>query len=208
MVLHGQGLDEALRTGTAQVRSFLIDMNTLFERFLERVIRIGLSDDNVTVEAQRSDSIFWRPDAQTRYARVRPDLLIQRAERPHARLPVDAKYKRYDDRRVDVGDLTQAFLYAYAYRDPEATGPPRAILVHPSETPGAPRVIPLQVRSVAERTVDADVAVVSVHIPTFLEAAGCGGDSCLDDLRGLIVEMLPPSSVGSAHLEVGPMPAA
>ncbi len=73
------------------------------------------------VEAQRSDSIFWRPDLRVRYARVRPDLLVQqRRDRPHARLPLDAKYKRYDNAKVDVGDLTQAFLYAYAYRDPEA----------------------------------------------------------------------------------------
>jgi 5-methylcytosine-specific restriction enzyme subunit McrC len=197
MVLQGQGLDEALQAGTAQVRSFLIDMNTLFERFLERVLRIVLSEDTVTVEAQRSDSIFWRPDTQTRYARVRPDLLVRRADHPRAQLPIDAKYKRYDDRRVDVDDLTQAFLYAYAYRDPGATGPPRAILVHPSETPGEPRVIPLQVRSVAERTVDADVTVIGIHIPTFLEAEDDADGSCFTPLRCAIGEMpRPPSDPG------------
>jgi 5-methylcytosine-specific restriction endonuclease McrBC regulatory subunit McrC len=105
-------------------------MNTLFERFLERALRLAVERAGVEVEAQRPDSIFWRPDVHARYARVRPDLLLQHAERTQARLPIDAKYKRYDAGKADVDDLTQVFLYAYAYRDPEATGtPPRAVLV-------------------------------------------------------------------------------
>ena len=84
MVLQEQGPDEALGTGQARLRSFLIDMNTLFERFLERALRVAVQPAGVGVEAQRSESIFWRPDLRARYARVRPDLLLQRAERPHA----------------------------------------------------------------------------------------------------------------------------
>jgi 5-methylcytosine-specific restriction enzyme subunit McrC len=202
MVLQEQGPDEALATGEARLRSFLIDMNTLFERFLERALRLAVQPAGARVEAQRSDSIFWRPDLRARYARVRPDLLVQRANRPHARLPLDAKYKRYDNGKVDVDDLTQVFLYAYAYRDPEATGtPPRAVLVHPSETPGEPRVTPLQVRSVAERVVDAELTVVAVHIPTVLDAADAGGGPSLDVLRELSLGMLPPAGVALAELD-------
>ena len=193
MVLQDQGPDEALPTGEARLRSFLIDMNTLFERFLEQVLRLALEPAGVRVEAQRSDSIFWRPDLRARYARVRPDLLLQRAERRHARLPLDAKYKRYDSGKVDVDDLTQVFLYAYAYRDPEAAdAPPRSVLVHPSETPGEPRITPLQVRSVAERVVDAELTVVGVHIPTILDAADAGGGRSLDVLRELSLGLLLP----------------
>jgi 5-methylcytosine-specific restriction enzyme subunit McrC len=210
MVLQEQGLDEALGTGQAQVRSFLIDMNTLFEKFLERALRIALQPVDVRVAAQRSDSIFWRPDLRARYARVRPDLLLQRDSRPHARVPLDAKYKRYDNAKVDVDDLTQVFLYAYAYRDPEAIGtPPRALLVHPSETPGEPRVTPLQVRSVAERVVDAELTVVAVHIPTVLGEADAGSGPTLDALRELSLRTLPPAGVAVAELDVvGPSSAA
>jgi 5-methylcytosine-specific restriction enzyme subunit McrC len=202
MVLQEEGPDQGLATGQARVRSFLIDMNTLFERFLERALRVALQPAGVGVEAQRSDSIFWRPDLRAHYARVRPDFLLRRADRPHARVPLDAKYKRYDNEKVDVDDLTQVFLYAYAYRDPEATGePPRALLVHPSETPGEPRVTPIQVRSVAERVVDAELTVVGVHVPTVLDEADAGGGPSLDALRELSLRLLPPAGVAVTEFD-------
>jgi 5-methylcytosine-specific restriction enzyme subunit McrC len=208
LVLKQQGPNEALATGTAPLRSFLIDMNTLFERFLERALRLALAPAGVRVVAQQSDSIFWRPDIRRPYARVRPDLLIHHPERPQARLPIDAKYKRYDAQAVDVDDLTQVFLYAYAYREPGAAGgPPRAILVHPSETPGEPRRTLLQVRSVAERAVDAELTIIAVHIPTVLDSADAGGGPALDELRDIALDLLPPATTGaedarrpSAHL--------
>jgi 5-methylcytosine-specific restriction enzyme subunit McrC len=200
MLLQEVGLDQKLATGAPRVRSFLIDMNTLFEQFLERVLRLALLPEGVRVEVQRSDSIFWRPDDHTRYARVRPDLLLRRPERPHARLPVDAKYKRYDVGRVNVDDLSQAFLYAYAYRDPEAAGvPPRAILVHPAESAGEPRTTPIQVRSVAERIVDAELAVVAIHLPTILDEVDAGGGPALDALRGIALDALPARPASGMH---------
>jgi 5-methylcytosine-specific restriction enzyme subunit McrC len=203
MVLQEQGPDEALTTGQARLRSFLIDMNTLFEQFVERAIRLAVQSVGVGVEAQRSDSIFWRPDRRERYARVRPDLLLHRLGRPYARLPLDAKYKRYDNGKVDVGDLTQVFLYAYAYRDPEAGDtPPRAVLVHPGETAGEPRVTQLQVRSVAERNVDAELTVAAVHIPTVLDEAEAGGGPSLDALRELSLGLLPSADVALEQLGV------
>jgi 5-methylcytosine-specific restriction enzyme subunit McrC len=193
MILEELGLDEALHTGRAPLRSFLIDMNTLFERFLERTLELALRPMGVRVKAQRSDSIFWRPDHGAPYARVRPDLVLERAERQQVRLPVDAKYKRYDDRNVNVDDLTQAFLYAYAYRDP-AGAPlrPRAVLVHPSETRAEPRLTRLEVRSVEERAVDAELAVLAVHIPTVLDAAERSSGRSIEVLRELLLGMLPP----------------
>jgi 5-methylcytosine-specific restriction enzyme subunit McrC len=196
MVLERRGPDEALMSGPARLRSFLLDMNTLFERFLERVLRLALASAGVRVDPQQSGSIFWRPAIHKHYARVRPDLLITRVERAHARLTVDAKYKRYDGQKADVGDLTQVFLYAYAYRDPEAIAtPPRAILVHPSETAGVTGVTPLQVRSVAERSVDAELAVVGVHIPTVLDDVAAGGGKSLDALADTVLRWTPPTGL-------------
>jgi 5-methylcytosine-specific restriction enzyme subunit McrC len=194
MILDEQGPDETLSTGRAAIRSFLVDMNTLFERFLERLLRIACEPVGIDVTAQRSDSIFWRPDLRTRYARIRPDLLLHRAARPTSRLPVDAKYKRYDRGNVDVDDLTQAFLYAYAYRDPAASGPPRAVLIHPTETPGNPFRMPLQVRSVAERTIDAELSILAVHIPTLLDAAQAASTDRQHVFSGLAATLLSPAT--------------
>jgi 5-methylcytosine-specific restriction enzyme subunit McrC len=203
MILQQQALDSDLTHAEQQgdqpadmvrLRSFLIDMNTLFERFLERVLQDALREAGIHVKAQRSDPIFWRPDTGKAYARVRPDLLVRPRESEDIHLPVDAKYKRYDGGAADVGDLTQAFLYAYAYR---ATGQssetPGAILIHPIETPGAPSVTPLEVRSVVERTVDAALVVVGVHIPTILDEVARGEGIGLDRLRSLVLERLPRS---------------
>jgi 5-methylcytosine-specific restriction enzyme subunit McrC len=189
LVLHHVGLDEALSTGQASVRSFLVDMNRLFERFVERGLALALAPLNISVTTQRSDSIFWRPDSHMRYARVRPDCVVH-IDKSSARLPVDAKYKRYFERRVDVDDLTQVFLYAYAYRDPRSPDPPRAMLIHPSESRGKPRRIPLEVRSVAERQVDAELTVVSIHIPTVLDEAETGGGPTLTALAELVLQRL------------------
>src|SRR5262249_20680804 len=107
MVLDRDGPDEALTPGPARLRSFLIDMSTLFERVLQRLLRCALCATGVTVVAQRAAPIFWRPDLRATYTGVRPDLILQRHARRQARLPLDAKYKRYDGANVDAGDLTQ-----------------------------------------------------------------------------------------------------
>jgi 5-methylcytosine-specific restriction enzyme subunit McrC len=46
------------------------------------------------------------------------------------RLAVDAKYKIYDERKVDPGDIAQIFLYAYAY---DQSSQPTAVLIYPTE---------------------------------------------------------------------------
>ena len=191
MLLADRGPDEALRTGQPRLRSFLIDMNALFERFLERIMRMILEPAGVHLASQRSDSIFWRPEVNTPYARVRPDLIAHDASSPSARLPIDAKYKSYDTRKVDVEDLTQIFLYAYAYRRPGIGGArPKAMLVHPTEVPGDPRRTRVEVRSIAERAIDAELSVVGLHIPTLLDAATAGGGSSFDALRTISLGLL------------------
>jgi hypothetical protein len=65
---------------------------------------------------------------------VIPDLLV---EPPTGqRIPADAKYKRYDDRRVDRGDVYQAFLYAFAYAHP-TTGAPSSLILYPATSSSA-----------------------------------------------------------------------
>ena len=195
MVLRERSLDEALASGPRRVGSFLIDMNTLFEHFVEQLLQFVLKPSGIGIAAQSSHSIFWRPDLQTRYAGVRPDILLDRGQGGPERLPLDAKYKRYDSSKVEVGDLTQVFLYAYAYRQTPAAEVPRAVLLHPSETPGVPVLVPLQVHSVDERSVDAEIAVLGVHIPTVLAEVKLGWGPALEALRVLLLAQLPSAAI-------------
>ncbi len=179
LLLEGLGPADELTSGSTRARSFLIDMNKLFERFVERALETILDDALFRIRAQRSESIFWDATEHRRYARVRPDLLVERRDRAQVRLPVDAKYKRYggsETRKIVVADLSQAFMYAYAYRDPGSTTPPRAALVYPSERPGQPELVRLEVKSVAERMVDAQLIGIGVHIPTLLDELRTAGD--------------------------------
>ena len=53
-------------------------------------------------------------------------------------MPVDAKYKLYDERKLDPADVYQVFFYAYAYArqpdvDPDRTS---AFIVYPASTGG------------------------------------------------------------------------
>ncbi len=88
--------------------------------------------------------------------------------------------KRYgggsETRKIEVADLSQAFMYAYAYRDPGSATPPRAALVYPSERPGQPELVRLEVGSVAERMADAQLIGIGVHIPTLLDELRTAGD--------------------------------
>ena len=58
-----------------------------------------------------------------------PDFLVSSGG-SSKRLAVDAKYKIYDDRKVDSGDIAQIFLYAYAY---DHSSQPTALLIYPTQ---------------------------------------------------------------------------
>jgi 5-methylcytosine-specific restriction enzyme subunit McrC len=110
-------------------------MNRLFEAFVTRLLADTLEPRGIRVLPQhRSPSIVVDEDLGTTYARVIPDLLVDLPT--GRRLPADAKYKRYDDRRVDPGDVYQAFLYAFAYADPGG-GSPASLILYPATSGSA-----------------------------------------------------------------------
>jgi 5-methylcytosine-specific restriction enzyme subunit McrC len=96
-------------------------------------------------------------------------LLDHRAPGGRIRLPVDAKYKLYDARRLDPADVYQAFFYAYAYHRPGAdpTSQPSALLVYPSSEAGAR--VALRVRR-EDGATTARISAIGVHIPATLRA--------------------------------------
>jgi len=69
---------------------------------------------------KRNRLTIWDPDAGRPYQTVIPDLLLdQRRVGVRTLLPVDAKYKLYDEHSISPGDVYQAFLYSYAFSPKE-----------------------------------------------------------------------------------------
>lgn len=115
-----------------RVIAFLLNMNLLFERFVWVLFSTVLRGTQVNVAYQKRNRLtIWDPDAGRPYQTVIPDLLLdQRRGGVHARLPVDAKYKLYDEHSISPGDVYQAFLYSYAF-SPEGAQP-RAVIAYPA----------------------------------------------------------------------------
>jgi len=169
ILLDGSGVKDLLAPGDTSCFAFLIDMNRLFERFIHRLVERLLGRGSWQVRYQRADtSIIWNADTGRSYARVIPDLLVEDST-TGVRLAIDAKYKRYDERKLASSDIYQSFLYAYAYGAETAPRVPRAVLVYPSET-GSVSAIRLRVRSAA-RLGAAEITAVGIPIPAALREA-------------------------------------
>ena len=53
------------------------------------------------------------------------------------RLPVDAKYKLYDNKKINEADVYQTFFYAFAYAsESKARHPARAVILYPRAADG------------------------------------------------------------------------
>lgn len=171
LLLDGTGPEDPLVAGNQRAQSFLIDMSKLFERFVEKLLRAS-HPSGLQIRAQQSHSIFWDADRQTNYGRVRPDFLVESRSRDRRRLPLDAKYKRYSGpqgRKISAEDLSQAFIYAYAFREPSSPDDPVAVIVYPSELPDGDDLIHIEVHNTAESLIEAKVIGVGLHIPSILE---------------------------------------
>ena len=164
LVLQGLGPDDILLSGDSRCFAFLLDMNRLFERFVARLLQSLVAGIEFRVETQRQDSIVRRVDSGKRYGNIRPDILLtSRAD--GRRLPVDSKWKRYDTRKVDAGDIAQMFLYAYAYAVNDPT--PAALLLYPTESLDVAHT-PLMVRSV-EQVKRARISILGVPVRVLLD---------------------------------------
>jgi len=147
-------------------------MNRLFERFITRWLQQMLAGSEYRVLAQRRDrTILWNAELSRPYASVIPDLVVERRNQPGAYLPVDAKYKLYDQRSMASGDIYQTFLYAYAYGEQHQVLPTAFVLYPASTINGGPSL--LHVRRSGGIT-SAQLRAIPVHIPTALAEAKLG----------------------------------
>ena len=135
LILGGLSIQDLLSSGSVKSYSFLLDMNQLFERFVEKLIRALLASSPIRIHSQhREGSILWNVTLNRRHAHVIPDLLLEHETLPSHRLVIDAKYKRYDNRKISNADINQTFLYAYAFHAGVDTMP-RALLLYPASQP-------------------------------------------------------------------------
>lgn len=113
--------ENALRIG-----AFLVNMNALFERFIEWLIARVCIEADINLEAQKRNSSLMTVNGQARRS-IAPDLVLQ-CEGHQAAL--DAKYKLYDKQEISQSDIYQLLLYAQCYTGFTAT--PTSYLVFPT----------------------------------------------------------------------------
>ena len=134
LLLGGLGVEDVLASGNTDSFAFLLNMNLLFERFVWVLFTRALHGTEVSVAYQKRNPLtIWDPDANRSYQTIIPDLLLdQRREGARSRVPVDAKYKLYDEHSISPEDVYQAFMYSYAFSE-EGT-PARAAIAYPAST--------------------------------------------------------------------------
>lgn len=112
LVLQHASIDT--QSGEADTPGFLMDMNQVFEKFVERALRKELRVSDGTLKGQHTTTL-----AKNGQIRLRPDLTLwQRRTRPGRSGRVctfvgDAKYKRIDH-SIPNADLYQLLAYATA----------------------------------------------------------------------------------------------
>lgn len=140
LILESMGITDLLASGALRSNVFLLDMNLLFERFVQRLLEFSLGAGYEVRYQTRTRSVLWDALRNRTYGTVIPDFHLTG---PSGRLVVDAKYKLGD--KLDPGDIYQCFLYAQAFGDVMAE-PSHAMLVVPSAS-GLVEHRPLEVRT-------------------------------------------------------------
>jgi len=172
LILDALGIKDIYATGSPQCFAFLLDMNKLFENFVARWFRHIFSNTPFRVIPQRRDrTILWDADLNRPYKAVIPDLLVEDRTQPGRFLPVDAKYKLYDERKLSPSDIYQTFMYAYAYGEQHRVFP-TALILYPATSAGAAQGR-LHVRQ-SNGSITAEIRAVPIHLPTALKDARSG----------------------------------
>ena len=167
LVLRASGFSDFFATSHGDINVFLINMNTVFERFASRLIEDALEGTTLTVVRQSPlRSVIYDDDKDCSYATIAPDLVIQDRASEWS-VPIDVKYKTYQDRKISAGDVYQSFLYAYVLGRGRTER--RAGLLYPAtRTTDGPF---LSIRSLDHHQVlGARIAGAGVDVPSALEA--------------------------------------
>ncbi|UCZ90704.1 McrC family protein [Gordonia sp. WA4-43] len=166
-LLSTQQVDDSVVGGSLAVNAFLINMNTLFERFLEWLVTASLDGTHINVQKQKHNrSLITVNGVPSRS--IAPDIVLQQQDWQCA---VDAKYKRYDIKDVSPSDLYQLFLYAQCYTGLGTV--PTSFLVHPTISALTTNKVELTVPSDSEAR-RVRVQVIGVPLVTLVEELRTG----------------------------------
>lgn len=170
LTLSGLGIDDLFAAGTYPCFAFLLDMNLLFQDFITRWLGDALRPTEFRAIPQRMDhTILWNADLGKPYTSVIPDILIEKHSAPGVFLPIDAKYKLYDERSMSSSDIYQAFVYAYAYGEGHSILP-TSLVLYPASI-GKETDVRLHVRKSGGAITSAQVRAVPIPIPAALAEA-------------------------------------
>ena len=165
------GIDDLFAPGETRSFSFLLNMNQLFERFVTRAIEQILPVARYRVTSQIPfKSVVWNVSSQRPHASIIPDVVVERRGESDCRVAIDAKYKLYDERGFDQGDIYQTFLYAFAFG---ATGRvPTSLLLYPA-TADEPKRTRLRIRRLSGG-VGADIVSIGLPVAALLNELTSG----------------------------------
>ena len=156
------GVDDLFAPGEVRSFSFLLNMNQLFERFVTRVVEQILPSAQYRVTSQSPfKSVVWNVSSQRPYTNIIPDVVVERRGESGCRMAIDAKYKLYDERGFDQGDIYQTFLYAYAFGATVSGRVPTSLLLYPA-TAEEPKNTRLRIRRLSG---GAGAEIVGIGLP-------------------------------------------
>ncbi len=168
LILDALGIDDPTALGSTSSFAFLLDMNKLFERFVKGFVERILERDLYRVNYQMAhSSVIWDSIAEKPYSWVIPDLVVSRRDDATYRVAIDAKYKQYDQKRIDLSDIYQTFLYAYALSSKQISARPTALVLFPLATAES-KEIRLEVRTL-DVSRGADIVGIGISIPAALK---------------------------------------
>ncbi len=190
LLLEGLGIDDLLAPAqTTRSFVFLIDMNRLFERFVLRMLQEVLAGSLWTVDYQaKLPGVVWDQGRGRPYGTPIPDFLVRQPPKRWPALPVDAKYKLYDERRLSPEDIYQGFVYAFAAGEPASGEPQPCMIVHPASKLAA-GTRHLTVRHAAGRTL-ARLKVFSLPVQEALDEVENRREGTLTTSLGKIITEL------------------
>lgn len=114
LILKGLALRDLHSAVDRVLNAFMLNMNSIFERFVTALVTNALNGTQLYISAQVSlKAVVVNEWTNRDYSKIRPDLVIKEAGAGR-RVPVDIKYKLYDAMKLATNDVYQLFTYAYA----------------------------------------------------------------------------------------------
>ncbi|MCB2205032.1 McrC family protein [bacterium] len=196
MLLRGIGVEDVFTRASLRSYSFLLDMNAIFQGFVERFLQQMFFGSTVRVRTQESRAMHIVWDEGKGRKRIRPDIVLRDTAVPSRWLVADSKYKRLDTYDVSNSDLYQLFLYSYAY-DKDIR---RACLFYPSETEQ------FEYRSLriqdARGRMGARIWIIGLPVSHILRhTAHLAGDTAITDCRNRLLKILNDDALSDTAVQ-------